>query len=471
MRVKLLCAAVIVIVLCSCSFGADIPPFTPDMKDSQVMPPNNFICQTMLAGNKLVSFRSWIDIPYMANSPEPEYNRLNVYVPEEYFHEGGTINGYTAKTAPILLPNGVGGYMPSRQFVPANDNRHGGPNIALAGLAHGYVVVSPAIRGRTLANGKAPALIVDYKAAVRWLRHNKDLLPAGDTEKIISDGLSAGGALSSLLGATGNAKEYEPYLKEVGAYDERDDIFASAVYCPITNLENADMPYEWIFNGVNTYHLGPAREMDDNMKAASEALKAAFPAYLNGLKLEGYTLDENGNGTFREYIEGLYVSAAQKALDAGENVMGLGWLTVEGGKVTGVDLGKYAVWATRMKAAPAFDSLNMKSYENNEFGDKHFTEYSFRHSTAENPVMADAEKIYIMNPMNFIGKEGVKTAKFWRIRHGVKDRDTSLAVPAILALKLNQAGYNADVAAVWGVPHDGNYDLPELFGWIDSICK
>ncbi|MBQ6003016.1 MAG: hypothetical protein IJL18_09205 [Synergistaceae bacterium] len=195
MRVKLLCAAVIVIVLCSCSFGADIPPFTPDMKDSQVMPPNNFICQTMLAGNKLVSFRSWIDIPYMANSPEPEYNRLNVYVPEEYFHEGGTINGYTAKTAPILLPNGVGGYMPSRQFVPANDNRHGGPNIALAGLAHGYVVVSPAIRGRTLPNGKAPALIVDYKAAVRWLRHNKDLLPAGDTEKIISDGLSAGGCV------------------------------------------------------------------------------------------------------------------------------------------------------------------------------------------------------------------------------------------------------------------------------------
>ena len=471
MRVKLLCAAVIVIALCACSFGADIPPFTPDMKDSQVMPPNNFICQTMLAGNKLVSFRSWIDIPYMANSPEPEYNRLNVYVPEEYFHEGGTINGYTAKTAPILLPNGVGGYMPGRQFVPANDNRHGGPNIALAGLAHGYVVVSPAIRGRTLPNGKAPALIVDYKAAVRWLRHNKDILPAGDTEKIISDGLSAGGALSSLLGATGNAKEYEPYLKEVGAYDERDDIFASAVYCPITNLENADIPYEWIFNGVNTYHLGPAREMDDNMKAASEALKAAFPAYLNGLKLEGYTLDENGNGTFREYIEGLYVSAAQKALDAGENVMGLGWLTVEGGKVTGADLGKYAVWATRMKAAPAFDSLNMKSYENNEFGDKHFTEYSFRHSTAENPALADAEKIYIMNPMNFIGKEGVKTAKFWRIRHGVKDRDTSLAVPAILALKLNQAGYNADVAAVWGVPHDGNYDLPELFGWIDSICK
>ena len=468
---KLLCASAILIALCSCSFGAELPPFTPDMRDSQVMPPNNFICQTMLAGNKLVSFRSWIDIPYEANSPEPEYNRLNVYVPEEYFHDGGTINGYTAKTAPILLPNGVGAYMAGRQFVPANDNRHGGPNITLAALAHGYVVISPAIRGRTVPNGKAPALIVDYKAAVRWIRRNKDKLPAGDTEKIISDGLSAGGALSSLLGATGNAKEYEPYLKEVGAYDERDDIFASAVYCPITNLENADMPYEWIFNGVNTYHLGPAREMDENMKAASDALKKEFPAYLNSLKLDGYTLDENGSGSFRKYIEGLYVAAAQKALDSGENVRGLDWLTVDGGKVTGADLAKYAVWATRMKAAPAFDSLNMKSYENNEFDDKHFTEYSFRHSTAEKPAMADAGIIYVMNPMNFIGKEGVKTAKFWRIRHGVKDRDTSLAVPAMLALKLNQSGCEADIAAVWGVPHDGNYDIPELFEWIDSICK
>lgn len=467
MRAKLLCAAAIAVSLCSCSFGAD---FAQGPADSITMPPGNRVSQTMLAGDKLVTFRSWLDIPYVEKPSEPEYQRLNIYVPEEYFN-GESVNGYTAKTAPIFLPNGVGGYMPGKQFIPANDSRHKTPNASLYALSRGYVVVTPAIRGRTLANGKAPALIVDYKAAVRWLRHNKDKLPAGDTEKIISDGLSAGGALSSLLGATGNAKEYEPYLKEVGAYDERDDIFASAVYCPITNLENADMPYEWTFNGVNTYHMGPAREMDDNMKAASEALKKAFPAYLNSLNLGGYMLDENGNGSFRKYIEGLYVAAAQKALDAGENVRGLDWLTVEGDKVTGADLAKYAVWATRMKAAPAFDSLNMKSYENNEFDDKHFTDYAFKHSTAENPAMADAEKIYIMNPMNFIGREGVKTAKFWRIRHGVKDRDTSLAVPAILALKLKQAGYDADVAAVWNVPHDGNYDLPELFAWIDSICK
>ena len=447
--------------------------FADGPADSITMPPGNRVSQTMLAGDKLVTFRSWLDIPYVKNPVEPEYQRLNIYVPEEYFHEGGTVNGYTAKTAPIFMPNGVGGYMPGKQFIPANDTRHGTPNAALYALSKGYVVVAPAIRGRTLENGKAPALIVDYKAAVRWVRHNKDRLPAGDTEKIISDGLSAGGALSSLLGATGNAKEYEPYLQAIGAEDERDDIFASVVYCPITNLENADMAYEWIFNGVDTYHMGPAREMDENMKAASEALKAAFPAYLNGLGLEGYELDDDGDGTFKDYIAGLYMAAAQKALDAGENVLGLEWLEVDEdeGKVTDVDLEGYAEWATRMKAAPAFDSLNMKSFENNEFGDAHFTEYAFKHSTAEKPAMAEADTVYGMNPMNFIGREGVTTAKHWRIRHGVKDRDTSLAIPAILALKLKQCGYDADVAAVWNVPHDGNYDLPELFEWLDSICR
>ncbi|MBQ7592892.1 MAG: hypothetical protein IJU48_00900 [Synergistaceae bacterium] len=465
MRIKFSCAVILVLTFASLAFSAD---FAVGPADSITMPPGNRVSQTLLAGNKLVTFRSWLDIPYVNNPVEPDYQRLNIYVPEEYFH-GESVNGYTAKTAPIMMPNGVGGYMPGKQFIPANDSRHGTPNVALYALSKGYVVITPAIRGRTLANGKAPALIVDYKAAVRWVRHNKDKLPAGDTEKIISDGLSAGGALSSLLGATGNAKEYEPYLKEIGAEDERDDIFASVVYCPITNLENADMPYEWIFNGVNTYHLGPAREMDENMQAASEALKKAFPAYLNSLGLKDYTLDENGNGTFRTYIEGLYIAAAQKALDAGENVSGLDWLTVEGDKVTGADLSKYAVWATRMKAAPAFDSLNMASFENNEFGDKHFTDYAFKHSTSEAPAMADAEKIYIMNPMNFIGKADV--AKHWRIRHGVKDRDTSMAIPALLALKLQEAGYDADVAAVWGVPHDGNYDLPELFEWLDGICK
>jgi len=87
--------------------------------------------------------------------------------------------------------------------------------------------------------GKAPAAIVDLKAAVRYLRHNKGVMP-GNTDKIISVGCSAGGALSALLGASGNSPLYDSYFKEIGAADAADHIFASACYSPITDLEHAD---------------------------------------------------------------------------------------------------------------------------------------------------------------------------------------------------------------------------------------
>ena len=65
----------------------------------------------------------------------------------------------------------------------------------------------------------------------------------GNAEKIITDGTSAGGAMSALLGTTGNNPAYEPYLKAMGAADARDDVYASVCYCPITDLNHADIAY------------------------------------------------------------------------------------------------------------------------------------------------------------------------------------------------------------------------------------
>ena len=67
----------------------------------------------------------------------------------------------------------------------------------------------------------------------------------GDAEKIISNGTSAGGALSALLGASGNHDDYAAALKEAGAAEERDHIFAVSAYCPSTNLKHVDVAYEW----------------------------------------------------------------------------------------------------------------------------------------------------------------------------------------------------------------------------------
>ena len=155
--------------------------------------------KTLTFEGREIKFVAYENIVYVKNPASVESQKLSIFIPAEYL-TGGTVNGYTAKTAPIFMPNGVGGYMPGEIQAPAEKSHFSNtPNAALTALSRGLVVVSPAIRGRTTVEnniyvGKAPALIVDYKAAVRYLRANKNLLPAGDVEKIISNGTSAGGA-------------------------------------------------------------------------------------------------------------------------------------------------------------------------------------------------------------------------------------------------------------------------------------
>lgn len=211
----------------------------------------------------------------------------------------------------------------------------------------------------------------------------------------------------------------------------------------------------------------------------SDDLKKLFPAYVNSLGLKDpsgrlLTLDKKGQGSFADYIKSVYLASAQTALAAGQDLSGLDWLTIQNGKAVAMDLGKYAVYATRLKAAPAFDKLDGTSGENDEFGTssnvpRHFTEYSLKHRTDKNGL-APAEDIKLLSPLAYIGKRGVTVAPHWRIRHGSVDRDTAIAIPAILALKLQNTGADVNFAAVWGKGHAGDYDLDQLFAWMDSIC-
>ena len=59
--------------------------------------------------------------------------------------------------------------------------------------------------------------------------------------------------------------------------------------------------------------------------------------------------------------------------------------------------------------------------------------------------------------------------RMWR-NTGAFDRDTSPAIPVILATLLRNGGYDVDFALPWGLPHSGDYDLTELFAWIDELC-
>lgn len=444
-----------------------------------------------------VIYRAYENIVYVKNPVDTKYQCLNYYVPIEYY-EGKSIDAYNSKSAPIFFPNNVGGYMPAEPGTVATDQRTGKANAALIALSKGYVVAYPGARGRTLQDengkyyGKAPADIVDLKAAVRYLKYNDEAMP-GNTEKIISNGTSAGGAMSTLLGGTGNNADYEPYLKELGAADAGDDIFAVSAYCPITDLDHADAAYEWQFNDAKEYRkmmIGQMTDyrverkmvegtLTDDEIAVSDKLKSLYPAYINSLALKDQngnilTLDENGDGPFKEYLISFIIASAQKAFNDGADLSLFDWLTVENKKVITMDFAKFVKYTQRMKLPPAFDGLRLENAENSLFGAeiedaRHFTQFAFENSNIKAKIAED-KIIKMMNPMYYIGSDSAQVARHWRIRHGTVDKDGSLATPIVLATKLLKLGYNVDLAFPWETPHSGDYDLDELFDWIAQIC-
>lgn len=466
------------------------------MNKSLIFDTEKYSVETLEMDGYTLVYRAFENIPYVAEPVDEKVQVLSIYVPEDYY-KGKMIGNYHLENAPIFLPNTVGGYMPGPVERPGK-NVHGETNAAFFALLHGLVVVSPGVRGREQKDkegnniGIAPAAICDLKAAVRYLRFNSKRIP-GDTEKIISNGTSAGGALSALLGTTGNHPDYEPYLQAVGAAEEKDHIFASSCYCPITNLEHADMAYEWEFCGLNDYHSmrfePPVKEggkpemipvdgqMTEEQKAMSRKLKEMFPEYLNSLRLKDdggnpLELDEQGNGSFKEYVKSFVEAVVQGEILKGTDMSGYDWITVQGGRLK-IDFDKYVIFRTRMKATPAFDNVCLGTPENELFGSvtnrfRHFTEFSQDHSTVGGEL-AEKEQIKMMNPMAYIEDEKAVKAEHIRIRHGVVDRDTSLAVSAMLAAKLRENGVDAELAYPWGIPHAGDYDIGELLEWIDGI--
>ncbi|WP_172203129.1 subtype B tannase [Niveibacterium sp. COAC-50] len=453
-----------------------------------------------LRGQRIV-VRAYENIVYVAKPVDASLQAMNIYVPDAYFR-GERIGDFTADTAPIFLPNQVGGYMPALPGsldgakMPGPPNR---PNTIAEALLRGYVVATPGARGRTSQGadgrytGKAPAAIVDLKAAVRYLRFNDARMP-GSAERIISNGTSAGGALSALLGASGNSADYDAALRALGAAPARDDIFAVSAYCPITNLEHADAAYEWQFQGVNDYKAISIAMLDFKVERKevagtltpdqvtfSSALKTRFPAYLNSLALHSpdgraLTLDADGNGTFKDYVKRLLIASAQQAQAAGQPVGSAPGVKLEDAKVRDIDFAAYVRGMARQKTPPAFDAVDLGSGENDLFGTeqvkaRHFTDFSFAHSRVAASMRADAQTVRMMNPMSYIGAPGATPAKHWRIRHGASDRDTSFAIPAMLALALQNKGLDVDFALPWGIPHSGDYDLDALFAWVAQIIR
>ena len=474
------------------------------VKDPLLFPKDHFTVETKTvktsSGDKKVTYHSYLHIPYVSTPIDKDYQSLNVSVPIQV--DGKNVD---ATNAPILFAIGVGGYMSVNNQQNSNGfpmgggtggppgRMSGGPgngpdgNTRISGnkdlaLAAGYVVVSPGCRGRDNKTadgtffGKAPAAIVDLKAAVRYIRHNKGIVP-GNTDWIFSTGVSAGGALSALLGASGNSSLFDSYLKEVGAAEAKDDILGSACFCPITDLEHADGAYEWMYGSL------PSRSglVDQEL---SKQLKSLYTSYQVSLNLKG----KSGFGTLtaenydKYLLQYSIIPSANKFLndltdDKRSEYLGKNkWITWSENRAS-FSFADYVTHVGRMKGLPAFDDFNCKQPEPVEFGDKHsdarhFTSFSLQHATGDKNAAIDNELqklVHLMNAMYFIGKNNSDCAPNWWLRQGSSDNHTSQTVLANLAASLENRNKKVDTKLYWDAGHGADEDPEDFILWIGHI--
>ena len=250
------------------------------------------------------------DVLYTDQARVPKFQRLSIFAPAALMKDG--LPTAESRRVPIVFENNAAGYMQMPHTWL------GGPRCyAEQYLNRGLIYITCGCRGRESrderreAAGKAPASLIDFKTALRFLRHNREYLP-GDFDRIISVGWSAGGAMSALLGVTGDNPRFDEYLRENGAFmDESDAVYAAQIYCPIIDLEHADLAYEWCFGADKTCEdspAGPAETMTPFKEALSRKLAARYVDYVNSLGLRHpadgrpLTLDRDGRGAFYDYL-------------------------------------------------------------------------------------------------------------------------------------------------------------------------
>ena len=367
-----------------------------------------------------------VGVVYVANPASLDYETLGIYVPGAYLE--ATANGdgtytasvksdaqvgqFTAATAPYVLPVNTPGFNASQA-----------PTWLADGIASytqaGMIYLQPCIRGRDNTTdsqckevvGCSPWGVTDLKAAIRYVRYNKDVLP-GDTDKIVSFGHSGGGAQSAILGASGDSTLYNPYLEALGAAmkDKQGNPISDAPYgtmtwSPITSLDYADAAYEW---NLGQFADSNTRAEGTFTQALSQDLAKEYANYINqlGLKHEGQalTLTESSEGIYTQgsyatYLEGVVNQSLNNFLDdtsfpytsdgAGpggttESVTyetaqafidslnaETQWVTYDAAanraKISSLaDFAKYV--KTASKSVPAFDALDRSLAENAVFG-------------------------------------------------------------------------------------------------------
>lgn len=233
---------------------------------------------------------------------------LSVFVPGAYFNaeahgdtymctvsDDGEVNGRRASDAPVVFAVDCPDWAGQR---PATAYSYAGLEPYMEA---GCVYVFPGCRGRSdgydtdgsgdkVFPGGLPWNAADLKAAVRYLRYNAGALPGG-AKSVVALGFGPGACLAAIMGTTGDAEDFDPYLDEVGAalWDAEgsplsDALAGVAVWCPPVAIAAMDSAYEWLYGRFS--NTG-SRDPKLWTSALSHDLAGAYGDYVGTLGLVG----------------------------------------------------------------------------------------------------------------------------------------------------------------------------------------
>jgi hypothetical protein len=436
---------------------------------------------------------------YCSNPASSTYEQMGIYVPASFMNatansdgstytctinSTATVNGYTASTAPIVVPVNTPGY--SAQSAPSGTSS----DVATFTNA-GFIYLWPGCRGR---DAGAPLGVTDLKAAIKYFRYlqaEQNAVP-GNTSTIFSFGHSGGGAQSSLLGTSGNSSLYDDYFAAIGANtDYKDDVCGSMCWCPITNLDQADGAYEWNM-GLTRSGLSTA---DSNI---SKALASSFATYINSIGLKNpstgtaLTLSATSDGYYQsgpyyEYVMGVINDAVSRYNSYNSASVSSYSTTDETALKTFASAYKSA-----SKGLGAFDDYDAKGQPENtlmgiagtaghfnpilaEIVNTYASSYysSFTTDLAKTDAVGKSVNTRLMmyTPLYYLidnstyynggGKGSSDVAPYWRIRTGIDQGDTGLPTEIDLSLALqNYSGVKSvDFETIWGLGHTQAEDV------------
>ncbi len=174
------------------------------------------------------------NVVYVSGSREPMH-KLDIYTPATPKPEGGY---------PLLIYVHGGGFARGDKYSPVGDDF----KTAIKVLDKGYAVAS--VNYRLSGTDKAPAQVVDVKAAVRFLKANVAAY-GFNPDKVALMGVSAGASIAAAAATSADSKAFDAELDAINAVKGPANVNAVICLFGLYDFTKLQAQSEWLVGGSN----------------------------------------------------------------------------------------------------------------------------------------------------------------------------------------------------------------------------